>query len=348
MASSLGDLVERNHHVFPGFQDAYLCHLESLRTRGIEVSGSRGTSSLEHLSQVFRIANPRRRLITCPARKANLAFCFGEVLWYLAGRDDRETLEYYAPSIGRFYYTPSRAEGAAGTALVGTGYGPSIFGPVKGVSSQWDGVVAALREDMGSKRAFIVIARPEEDRSLANPDVSCTMALQFLLRPDGLHMVTYMRAVDAYFGCVTDVFSFTFLQELLARQLGVPLGTYTHFIGSHHLFGKDYRRADVLLSQRNLAVEISDRMPAMPTGDNWAYVHEVMQIEEQLRTNRLRLGSTSLSGLGLPLFWTHVVAVLELYRQTRFGMTGSVRELSEMLPNNYRVMMYNRFPALRH
>ncbi|CAM5718067.1 Thymidylate synthase [Streptomyces antimycoticus] len=167
-------------------------------------------------------------------------FNFAEALWYLSGRDDLAFPAHYAPSLTRY--------SVDGRHLTGTAYGPRIFRHGPGALDQWAAVTETIRKDPDTKRAIIQIFEPRELLVPANPDVACTLALQFLLREGRLHAVAYMRANDAYRGMVSDVFSFTFLQEAMARQLRVPVGTYTHVAGSLHLYRPDVQAAARLVA----------------------------------------------------------------------------------------------------
>ena len=333
---------------FSGFEEAYLYNMSSLLAGSARRSQARGTSCIEQLSMLFRIRNPRRRLITAPRRKANLVFCYAETLWHLSGCCDLDFLEYYAPTMRRLYFTPDTGTSSAqSTELTGSAHGTRIFNAPHGTASQWDRIVAASREDPETKRAFLIIAQPGEDRSITNPDVACVLGLQFLLRAGRLHAIAYMRAVDAYLGSVSDVFCFTLLQELLAMQLNVRLGSYAHFMGSYHLYERDFERAaSVLSGPRPRGTD--DQMPAMPQCDNWPYVEKVIRLEEKLRNDRVALSADDIQRTGLPSYWKHVLVILELYRQTRYGLLVNARELLESLPRNYIRMMLNRYPPLRH
>ena len=48
-----------------------------------------------------------------------------------------------------------------------------------------------------------------------------------------------MRSNDVWFGLPYDIVYFTFLQKYIAYRLGVRYGTYTHFVGSMHMYLKD-------------------------------------------------------------------------------------------------------------
>src|SRR5699024_8991728 len=127
-----------------------------------------------------------------------------------------------------------------GQTLTGTAYGPKIFRFGTGQVNQWQRIAHLLnREDPDSKRAFIQIFDCNEVLGSANIDVSCTLGLQFFVREKKLYAIAYMRANDAFRGMVSDVFSFTFMQELLARELGLELGDYYHVVGSVHIYKPD-------------------------------------------------------------------------------------------------------------
>ncbi|MFI0773145.1 thymidylate synthase [Streptomyces sp. NPDC021212] len=321
---------------FPGFQDAYLHHVSDLLHDPQFHNAPRGFHSQERLGVAFTLEDPRRRLITHPARRTNLVFNVAEALWYLAGRDDLGYLAYYAPSVARY--------SADGRRLTGTAYGPRIFQYGTRGLDQWATVVDTLRQDPDSKRAVIQILHPHELRVADNPDVACTLCLQFLLREGRLHMVGYMRANDVYRGMVSDVFSFTFLQEMMARQLGAELGGYTHVAGSLHLYRPDLpaaRRLDAPLP----ADLPADAMEPLPEGDNRPYLAHVLRIEEELRTDALRLDRDRLDALDLPGYWSQVVALFELYRRVRHG-TAPDDGLVDRLSPLYRQLMVTRFPAL--
>lgn len=74
-------------------------------------------------------------------------------------------------------------------------------------------------------------------------DLPCTLALQFILRDRKLHCIATMRSNDAWLGLPYDVFAFTCLQRLVAQAVGAELGTYTHQVGSMHLYDRNRDRA---------------------------------------------------------------------------------------------------------
>jgi len=295
---------------YENFHLAYIDQLRLVYQHPSYRNSPRGFPSRERLAVQFCLLNPRQRIPFVPTRQANIVFEFAEALWYLAGSDDLSFIAYYAPSMSRY--------SSDGRTLTGTAYGKKILGGGPGQRRQWDEVVRQLRDDPDTKRAVLQIFDASELQVPGNIDVSCTLGLQFLLRENRLHSVAYMRANDAYRGMVSDVFSFTFLQEFLATELGVEVGSYTHTAGSLHVYASDDRRVEAVLGDPAASAGASFEFPAMPAQDNWAALGVVLELEEALRTNRHALDLDT-AALGLPHYWCQVLVLFEFYRRVRHG-----------------------------
>jgi len=309
---------------FETFEEAYRHFLRVLRDEPEFQNSPRGYASREILSVTYTVANPRERVVRDPARATNLVFNFAEVLWYLSGRNDLSFIQYYAPRMSRY--------SADGATLRGTAYGPRIFNFGGAGVNQWANVVKVLREDPDSKRAYIQIFAPEELIEPANIDVACTLGLQYFIRDGALHAVSYMRANDAYRGAVSDAFSFTMLQELMACQLRLRLGSYTHVAGSYHLYEPDQSRADQLLASTAPPVSTAP-FPAMPAGDNWAAIRRVLELEAALRAGWYAPGPAELRSIDLPSYWRQVLILLAYHAGRRQGRPadGLLDELASPL-----------------
>ncbi|SDL27564.1 thymidylate synthase [Lentzea albidocapillata subsp. violacea] len=320
---------------FDSFHQAYPAMLRQLADEPTYRNAPRGFASRETLGVRYVLGEADQRIPVVPARRLNIVFNFAEALWYLSGRDDLDFIAYYAPNMRKY--------SADGVRLTGTAYGRAMFDPDGGVH-QWTAVADELRRDPDSKRAVLQIFRGEEIRVPGNPDVSCTLGLQFLLREGALHCVGFMRANDVYRGMTSDVFSFTLVQELLARELGVPLGTYTHLVGSMHLYEPDHDRAREVLADPAAWEEPAHRFPSMPDGDNWPHVRQVLRYEEHLRRNQLRLDD-DLDALGLPGYWAQVVLMFEIHRRVRHDEPVATELLDRLWPL-YRELVGQRWPRL--
>jgi thymidylate synthase len=322
--------------VYPHFQGAYLTQLRQTFDAPEFVNAPRGNDSRERLGVGFTIADPVQRHIAVPARRTNIIFNFAEALWYLAGSNQLDFIGYYAPSIANY--------SADGATLAGTAYGPRVFDHM-GRIDQWDSTIRTLREDNDSKRAVIQIFSGDELTVPDNIDVACTLALQFLIRDGALHCVGFMRANDAFRGVVSDIFSFTFMQELMANQLGLAVGTYTHQVGSFHVYESDAAWAHRVLAQATDTDAEPAPFPRMPAGDNWPHLREVLNLEERLRTDRLRLSASAVSTLDMPAYWRDVVALLEIQRQLRHR-TNADLDVVAVLPPLFRELVRTKWPHL--
>ncbi|MGP4110784.1 thymidylate synthase [Streptomyces sp. 4N509B] len=322
---------------FATFEDAYLAQLRETFDRPEYRNAPRGAKSSERLGIAFRVRDPVQRHVSLRSRRTNLVFNFAEALWYLSGSDRLDQIGYYAPSIARY--------SADGQRLAGTAYGPRIFNHLGSGLDQWSSVLETLAGDTDSKRAVIQIFDPHELRVPGNIDVACTLALQFMIRDDGLCGVGFMRANDAFRGIVSDVFSFTLLLELMARQLDVPVAAYHHHVGSLHVYDTDRAWAGEVIAEAGARTEPPSRFPAMPAGDNWPHVHEVLAWERRLRENSARLSAADLAALDLPPYWRHVVGLFEVYRQIKHRTDRDARVV-DALPDTFRTALVSRWPAL--
>jgi thymidylate synthase len=311
-----GARTDLSHHpdtsdsqrAYPNFHRAYVETLRQVFTDPTYRNAPRGFTSIERLGVQYRLADATQRLAFIPRRRLNVVFNYAEALWYLSGSDDLEAIAYYAPSMRRYSMD--------GRTLTGTAYGRAIFAREDGhhQPDQWRTVVDQLREDPDSKRAVLQIFAADELTVPGNIDVSCTLGLQFLLREGRLHAVSFMRANDAYRGMVSDVFSFTFLQEVLARELDVNVGGYVHVVGSMHVYSTDDANVRQVLADPASRQDAPFRIPAMPHGDNWPWIKEVLAQEKALRDNRLRLDPGRLDA-GLPQYWRQVLLLFEVLRR---------------------------------
>lgn len=88
--------------VYPDFEHAYLDVLGHLVDGSEYRNAPRGNAAREHIGLSFQIADPRARLPYLAERKVNPVWHFAEALWYIAGRNNVETLAYYAPHVRQF------------------------------------------------------------------------------------------------------------------------------------------------------------------------------------------------------------------------------------------------------
>lgn len=189
-----------------------------------------------------------RSILTSKCRKLDPCFAGAELIWYLSGRDDAAFMCDYAPKYASFANPPTRdgvVYGAYGARFyTNPGWQERVFSDdtLIGVSSQLEGVVHLLKKDPDSRQAVVALW---DSADLAGAikggtnDLPCTVCLQFRLRDNFLHASTYMRSNDAWLGTPYDVLNFTNIQKVLAGRLECYVGTYSHSVGSMHIYESD-------------------------------------------------------------------------------------------------------------
>lgn len=208
-----------------------------------QVVSPRGERCYEVRGLQLRLADQYQNIIVNPGRGLNYRFMVAEWLWILLGRDDLALLAKYNSQMTRY--------SDEGLTLAGA-YGPRL-------QPQWLYIIDTLRRDPYSRQAVASIWRPPQFHSR---DVSCTLSLQFLLRPGlggalRLHTVVTMRSSDAWLGIPYDIFNFTMLSNHLVAWLNlvfvdwdsVTLGEIILNLGSAHLYERDVAGAHQVLEK---------------------------------------------------------------------------------------------------
>jgi thymidylate synthase len=216
----------------------------------IDIEGNRLDSRNGWSSEVIGFSNTLKNIkanfLFNNIRRLDPHYACAEFLWYLSMTDDTTFLQLFAPQYKRFTEDGVHAFGAYGHRWVNN---PGIKHMT---DSQLELVIETLRKYPESRQAVITMW-DSGDLSHAclvdKKDLPCTLSLQFLLRDGYLHQVATMRSNDAWLGLPYDVFCFTQLQKLIANQLDVNVGTYTHNAGSMHIYDKNKEKIDTILDK---------------------------------------------------------------------------------------------------
>jgi thymidylate synthase len=110
----------------------------------------------------------------------------------------------------------------------------------------WEWAVDSLRKDRNSRQAFVRLSLPEHQAE-GIKDQPCTLYAIYHIRDNLLHATTVMRSNDVVKGLAYDMPWFCKCQGMMAREVGVKVGTYTHFANSMHLYERDIDAARKML-----------------------------------------------------------------------------------------------------
>ena len=183
----------------------------------------------EYLDAVFCVEDPTRNIVTSKIRNMPMRYAVGELAWYLSGSNKVKDIAQYAKK-----WADISDDGETNNSA----YGYRIFN--KFGFDQWEYVKGLIRKDPNTRQAVIHI---KDASNVPTKDTPCTVYLQFFLRDNKLHLSVHMRSNDIWMGVPYDMFSFCFLQVKMAMELGVEVGSYTHYAGSLHMYQRDYDTA---------------------------------------------------------------------------------------------------------
>jgi thymidylate synthase len=280
--------------IFDSMDEVQLAIFDYVLASGIRTK-PRGMETLECAPVSFTLLSPRKRCISNPQRNWSLPLALGELAWHLSASDKVSSLAYYAPIWNSFADENGR--------ITGSCYGAKIFskGPTK---SQWSEVRSILRKDPDTRRAILYFSDP--NTSFGSRDVACAISLQFLLRSGKLDAIVNMRSNDAVWGLPYDVFLFSFLQEMMAVELGTELGHYHHLVASMHIYDRH-----VALCRRVLEHPFFLHDSAMQPMENLEEIQEFLALETAIRNARpAQVGN-------LAPFWRGLLQVLYTFKESR-------------------------------
>lgn len=95
-------------------------------------------------------------------------------------------------------------------------------------------VIEELKRNPYSRRAIMNIRDFEVDTSTDHP--ACAQSFHFCIRDNKLHMTVMMRSNDAVQATFMNAVGFIELQEMVANELDVEVGSYTHIAYSFHAY----------------------------------------------------------------------------------------------------------------
>ena len=315
---------------FPGqtFDDVLHDVLEHLIANGEDIHPTKGAAK-ELSGVLLEITDSRARISRTETRGTPYS-CLGELLWYLAKSNDLSFITYYIPRYRSFSDDHQTIFG---------GYGPRLFN-WKGLD-QFAKVAEILQAKPDSRQAVIQLF-DASDIITSHKDVPCTCTLQFMVRNNLLHMVTYMRSNDAFVGLPHDIFCFTMLQEIMARTLSVELGSYKHAVGSLHLYDKSVDNAKAFLGE-GWQPTVSP-MPVMPQGNPHPAIQSLLRAENLIRTGQPFQDHIPND---IDPYWADLIRLLQVFRLSKDSDIASMRTLrSKMSSPVYNSFIDNRISKL--
>lgn len=107
-----------------------------------------------------------------------------------------------------------------------------------GVVNQIEYIIEKLKKEMNSRRALAITWNPYVDTSDLSNSVSvpCLQYVQFLVRNGKLEMSVVFRSNDVLLAYHSNAIGLITLGEKVAKEIGVELSKYCHYIVSAHIY----------------------------------------------------------------------------------------------------------------
>jgi thymidylate synthase len=314
--------------------DIYPDAINEVMSRGAEVT-PRGKRTLEIHPALIEITDPTKRLVTSFGRPVNVAFALAEVLWILGGRRDVGMLEPYNSNIATFSDNGEYFNAAYGYRLR-TEHG----------HDQLMDAIATLRTDPDTRQAVVLMWHPERDKGFENArtayedtrpigyvpaegeillntvephvtkDRACNVLAHLLIRNGRLDWTQFIRSNDALWGTPYNWMQWMHLQEYVAAQVGVPVGSFFHFANSFHIYEPQWQEAQMIEGfdlYRHLQAQ------HLPCGElSIETINLLMREEHLLRINPDATKAVLHDTENVPDYWLAALQIMmahHLYRQ---------------------------------
>lgn len=208
-----------------------------------DIATSRGMQHRELIGAQIRLEHPQFSLATGIGRRLNTRIAYVEALQLISGENYGNLLDKVSNGSFRQYFNGEVMHGS---------YGPRL-------RPQLINAVSRLGE-VDNRQVVMTIWDPFLDAKGDRRDIPCTVAMQFLLRNNKLHMVVTMRSNDVWRGFPYDVFQFTQLQCTIANAINCEVGEYVHNVGSLHLYESDVEEVRHLTDREPTAADVFNGM----------------------------------------------------------------------------------------
>lgn len=285
-----------------------------IEEKGEKIKSSRGLNK-EVLDAKLILSNPLARLSISQIRSTPFS-AFGEFFWYWSGSNSVDFISYYLPRYERESEDGKTIQDAYGPRLIGDDF---LF-------SQISNIVTLLKKKKSSKRAIIQIFEKEDLQNHLHSNtksIPCTLSLQFLIRNEKVHLIATMRSNDVFYGLPHDVFAFTMIQEIISKELGCELGSYTHNVGSLHYYVEKEEKINEYLDE-GFQSHLFSLMPKM-TGHPIESLSILMKIEKKLREGF----EVDIADYQLDNYWHDIALLLKCFSLSKKGFKDEFLKTKE-------------------
>ena len=212
--------IKKMENRFKTANDAFIYFKDTILNVGIDFDDTKALFNIG-----FYIEKPMSNLITDKMREWKWDYAEAEWQWYLSGDNNINKLGELYGKVPEICKRMADKEG-----FVNSNYGWQWKR-----SDQLGEVIDLLKTNPRTRQAAISIYDRKEGYMYDN-DTPCTYAIQFTIVGQKLNMCVTMRSNDLWYGFCNDQYCFSKLQELVATETGLLIGSYYHFAHNLHLY----------------------------------------------------------------------------------------------------------------
>lgn len=244
---------------------------------------------------VFHLWNPLKRVLTDPNRNANPFFHVMEFVWMMAGSHDVEWIARFNKNMRSFSDDGKTINGAYG-------YRWRKHFTIDQIAE----VIDLLRKDTSTRRAVLEMWDPDCDLAyIQSKDVPCNTHIYFRVVNRCLNMTVCNRSNDLIWGAMgANLVHMTFLQELIADAIGIPVGEYLVFTNNLHIYESvpnfDYYFGGVYDDRDIYAGEATTHVPLLQGSET--YQHFTTDCEKFLDGHRTDFNTHWMNHVATPVY----------------------------------------------
>lgn len=211
--------------------DALPYGMEFLRLSGVPRDSRNGPVLVADSPVTTVYAKPEERVIFWPERDANPFFHVMESLWMLAGRNDVQFCTRFVKTMQDFSDDGKTFHGAYGWRW------RNHFG-----FDQLGHVIEALKANPEDRRQVVQMWDATIDLGRSGKDLPCNTQIFFAVSTQGkLDMTVLNRSNDMIWGAYgANAVHFSYLQEYVARGVGIEVGRYFQVSNNFHAYRKTF------------------------------------------------------------------------------------------------------------
>lgn len=243
----------------------YINMLEHVYKFGEEV-GQRNASTREIFGLAQRYPDIQENFPLLTTKKMAVKQIVGELIAFIRGYDDVRLFRklkcnvWDANSRSKYWKTnPNFARYSLGR-IYGVQWRRWLTADQKPID-QLAQLVRSIKKDPHSRRHIVTAWNPGELDQVCLPP--CHMFFQCNVNTRGqLNLLMYQRSADMFLGVPFNIASYSFLLLILAKLTGYEPGTFTHMVGSAHIYEQHISAVETQLSRPIIAgpkVSLIDR-----------------------------------------------------------------------------------------